>query len=117
MEVQLPNMNINKELMKGSTTTLILKLLDKREMYGYEIVKELGQQSGGVFALKEGTLYPILHTMETQLWLNSYWSEHDGRKRKYYRISEVGRQQLKHKQEEWGLFRNSVDRVLGEGAL
>ncbi|MCA1291630.1 PadR family transcriptional regulator [Paenibacillus sp. alder61] len=108
-------MKVNKELLKGSTGMLILTLLDKRDLYGYQLIKELEQMSDGTFALKEGTLYPILHGMETERWLEAYWEEAEGRKRKYYRITDSGRRQLQEKKREWQLFRGAVDRVLGEG--
>lgn len=109
-------MKINKELMKGSTVILILTLLGRKEMYGYEMTKEIERSSSGVFTFKEGTLYPILHTLEAQHFIESYWNEEGGRKRKYYRITEDGRRQLKEKQQEWSLFRTTVDQVLG-GAI
>lgn len=108
-------MKVNKELLKGSTGMLILTLLDNRDLYGYQLIKELERMSDGTFALKEGTLYPILHGMETERWLESYWEEAEGRKRKYYRITDSGRRQLQEKKREWHLFRGGVDRVLGEG--
>ncbi len=108
-------MNINKELMKGSTVILILSLLDRKDMYGYEMTKEIERASAGVFTFKEGTLYPILHTLETGRMVEAYWHEEGGRKRKYYRITEDGRKQLETKRREWTLFRMSVDRVIGEG--
>ncbi|MFM9279907.1 PadR family transcriptional regulator [Paenibacillus jiagnxiensis] len=107
-------MRINKELLKGSTGTLILNLLNQQDRYGYELIKELERMSDGTFNLKEGTLYPILHGMETEKWLESYWEQAEGRKRKYYRITDSGRQQLQEKRQEWRLFRTAVDRVLGE---
>ncbi|MBP2001299.1 DNA-binding PadR family transcriptional regulator [Paenibacillus shirakamiensis] len=106
---------MNKEMLKGSTGTLILTLLSKEALYGYELIKQLEQRSGGVFALKEGTLYPILHTMETEQWVEAYWIEHGGRKRKYYRITKEGLKQLDLKKKEWHVFKTSVDSVLGEG--
>ncbi len=57
-------MKINKELMKGSTTLLVLRLLETENMYGYEMIKDLKERSENVFELKEGTLYPILHALE-----------------------------------------------------
>lgn len=110
-------MKINKELMKGSTVILILTLLDRKDMYGYEMTKEMEKHSDGVFTLKEGTLYPILHTLESENYVESYWDEKDGRKRKYYRITKRGKAELKVKRQEWYLFRNTVDRVLGEGSV
>lgn len=108
-------MSVNKELLKGSTGTLILTLLEKRDLYGYELIKELERSSDGTFSLKEGTLYPILHGMEAEQWVESYWREAEGRKRKYYRLTDSGSKQLLEKKREWRLFRNAVDRVLGEG--
>jgi len=108
-------MRINKELLKGSTGTLILTVLDRRELYGYQLIKELERLSDGTFALKEGTLYPILHGMESEGWVESYWQEADGRKRKYYRLTDAGRRELEEKKLEWRRFRSAVDRVLGEG--
>lgn len=110
-------MTINKELMKGSTVILILTLLDRKDMYGYEMTKEMEKHSDGIFTLKEGTLYPILHTLESNQFVESYWNESEGRKRKYYRITKEGRSELKEKKQEWTIFRNTVDRVLGEGPV
>lgn len=110
-------LNVNKQMIKGSTETLILTLLQDKPLYGYELIKELHRQSDGVFNLKEGTLYPILHAMEIEGWVESYWQEVEGRKRKYYSISKEGIQALDHKKAEWRLFRRAVDRVLGEGGL
>lgn len=109
-------MTINKELLKGSTVILLLTVLNKKEMYGYELIKEIEQSSEGVFSMKEGTLYPILHMMEAEGWLDAYWSTHDGRKRKYYRITDSGRGQLREKTKEWVQFRTAVDTVIGEGS-
>lgn len=111
-------MKINKELLKGSTVILILKLLDQKPMYGYEMIKEIESSSDGVFAFKEGTLYPILHSLESDGMLESYWSDiTGGRQRKYYRITNKGRLHLKEKTKEWVVFRSTVDKVLGEVIL
>ncbi|GAA0363112.1 PadR family transcriptional regulator [Bacillus horti] len=109
-------MKVNKELLKGSTVPIILSLLETKAMYGYEMIKEIEAQSGGIFAFKEGTLYPILHQLEAQSWVESYWDETPSRgkrKRKYYRITKKGLGQLQEKKKEWQLFRTTVDRVLG----
>lgn len=106
-------MKINKELLKGSTVILILSLLDGKAMYGYEMIKEIEKRSKGVFEFKEGTLYPILHTLEAEGMVESYWDEGEGsRKRKYYKITGKGRLYTKEKQEEWITFRSAVDQVL-----
>ena len=108
-------MPINKELLKGSTVILILSLINKKPMYGYEMIKEMEEKSKGVFALKEGTLYPILHTLEAKGLVESYWDEGSSkRKRKYYRILDQGRLSLKEKEVEWSTFRSAVDNMLLE---
>lgn len=109
-------MRINKELLKGSTVTVILTLLDRQPMYGYEMIAEIERSSGGVFQFKEGTLYPILHGLESEGYVEAYWSETESaRKRKYYRITQEGRVHLAAKRSEWVLFRSAVDRVVEEG--
>ncbi|MGX4598998.1 PadR family transcriptional regulator [Faecalimicrobium sp. JNUCC 81] len=108
-------MKINKELLKGSTTILILSLLKRKPMYGYEIIKEIELKSSGVFNFKEGTLYPILHTLESNEMVESFWSEGESaRKRKYYKITDKGNKQLREKEDEWKLFTNTVNGILLE---
>lgn len=111
-------MKINKELLKGSTSILILSLLNTKPMYGYEIIKEMDKRSNGVFNFKEGTLYPLLHSLESENIIEAYWSEGDGaRKRKYYKITNKGKLHIKEKKEEWATFRTAVDKVLWEGSV
>ena len=108
-------MKINKELLKGSTSILVLSLLQRNEMYGYQIIKEMDLKSSGVFAFKEGTLYPILHNLEEENLVESFWKEGENtRKRKYYRITKKGRGALKEKEEEWTLFTSTVNKVITE---
>lgn len=72
-------MSVNKELVKGSTSMLVLGVLEEKEMYGYQIIKELEQRSETVFSLKEGTLYPILHVLEQDGFLEAYWEDTSSR--------------------------------------
>ncbi len=106
-------MKINKELTKGSTTMLILEMLKDENMYGYNLIKKLSEKSKNVFELKEGTLYPILHGLEENNLITSYWDESSAKKRKYYSITEKGKKCLKEKKEEWRIFSNSVNQVIG----
>jgi PadR family transcriptional regulator PadR len=107
---------VNKELMKGCTVILILSSLERKSMYGYEMIKEIEKKSNGVFAFKEGTLYPILHSLEANNMIESYWDESEGaRKRKYYRITEDGKKEVKDKQQEWKMLTEAMDQVLWEG--
>jgi DNA-binding PadR family transcriptional regulator len=104
------------DMRKGSTTVLILSLLDERPMYGYQIAKELAARSEGIFEFKEGTLYPALHRMEKDSLLTSYWEVvEEGPSRKYYTITEKGQDALALKSRDWGNFARALLRVL-EGA-
>ncbi len=106
-------MKVSKELLKGSTTMLILEMLKSENMYGYQMIKKLSEKSENVFELKEGTLYPILHTLEEENFITSYWDESTAKKRKYYAITEKGKKQLKERKEEWKIFSNGINRVIG----
>lgn len=107
-------MKISKELLRGSTITLVLSLLDEKAMYGYEIIKKIDEKSNGIFEFKEGTLYPLLHGLESDGYLESYWDKGDGnRKRKYYSITPKGRKHRESKKEEWAIFSQTMERVIG----
>jgi len=106
-------LKIDKELMKGSTTLLILNLLDKETLYGYQLIKKLSEESENIFNLKEGTLYPILHGLEEKGFISSYWDDTTGKKRKYYSITKQGKKQLKESKEEWKVFSGAVNKVIG----
>lgn len=104
---------MNKELMKGSTSLLVLGVLEKEEMYGYQIIKELERRSENVFSMKEGTLYPILHSLEQDGLLEARWAESESaRKRKYYRITKKGLKALYSQKEEWQTYAAAVGSVL-----
>ena len=100
-------MKISKELMKGSTAALVLSVLKNQDLYGYKIIKEIALRSDDVFVLKEGTLYPILHALEEEGCLESYWQESE-----YYRLTRKGERRLREKKEEWQTYSKSVERVL-----
>lgn len=105
-------MAINKSLISGSTAILILRLLEEKDMYGYEMIDLLRQRSKNVFELKAGTLYPLLHSLEVKGILASYESEVSGKVRKYYQITKSGRRYLKEKKQEWQVFSQAVADVL-----
>lgn len=106
-------MSVNKEMLKGSTVVLVLSMLDREPMYGYQMIKEIEKESSGIFSFKEGTLYPILHSLESKAMIESYWWGNEGsRQRKYYRITIKGKSELREKQQEWDTFRSAVDKIL-----
>lgn len=106
-------MAVDKSLISGSTAMLVLKLLEEKDMYGYEMIETLREKSNNVFELKAGTLYPLLHSMEEKGWLTVYEQESAGKMRKYYRLTREGRKQLAAKKEEWKEYSSAVVNVLG----
>ena len=78
-------MKISKELLKGSTTMLVLDLLKNQNMYGYEMIKKLKEKSENVFELKEGTLYPILHGLEEKRIYNIILGRNNCKEKKILR--------------------------------
>ena len=104
--------NIDKSLLSGSMSTMILKLLSEKDMYGYEMIETLRMRSENVFELKAGTLYPILHTLESKDYLKSYDQDGFGRVRKYYSITGKGKKYLEDKLEEWNVYTKAVEGVL-----
>ncbi|MBI2410983.1 MAG: PadR family transcriptional regulator [Candidatus Kerfeldbacteria bacterium] len=105
-------MKISKELLKGSLDVAVLAVLAEESLYGYEIAKRIKQLSNELFMMGEGTLYPILHKLEAQHWVESYWQEVDGRKRKYYTLTKQGKKALQEKREEWNEFSAAVNTIL-----
>lgn len=106
-------MPIDKSLISGSTSMLILRLLEDKDMYGYEMIETLEQRSNNVFTLKAGTLYPLLHALEEKNYLTSYEDEVNGKVRKYYSITKEGKKYLRSKKEEWQEYQTAVLNVLG----
>ena len=98
-------MGIDKGWMAGSTAMLLLRLLEERDRYGYQMIEELRRRSDHTFDLKAGTLYPF----------TSYQGEGGGRTRKYYHLTEKGRRELKEKRAEWDRYTRAVSRVLEGG--
>ena len=106
-------MKIDKELLKGSTNMLILSLLENENMYGYQMIKKMSEKSENIFQFKEGTLYPILHSLEEKDYITSYWENVGTKKRKYYSITKAGKKYLDEKKKEWKVFSTSVNQVVG----
>ena len=110
-------MTINKNLITGSTSMLILKLLEEQDMNGYVMIEELRKRSDNTFALKAGTLYPLLHGLEEDGMLDSYEESADSKRvRKYYSITKKGKNMLAEKKEEWNTYTSAINQVLQGGA-
>lgn len=105
-------MAVDKSLLTGSMTMLVLKLLSEKDMYGYEMIDTLRKKSQNVFELKAGTLYPLLHGLEEKGMLTVYEQEFLGKTRKYYSITKEGKKLLKSKTEEWNEYSGAIANVL-----
>lgn len=102
-----------QELLKGNTETLLLALLEQEPMYGYQIVKEMKQRSRGYFDFKEGTLYPALHRLERDHLVEGRWQDTpNGMSRRYYYITEKGRQARTERLSEWQRFSHAMNAVM-----
>ena len=106
-----------KNMISGNTTMLVLRLLEAKDMYGYQIIEELSQKSEDIFQLKTGTLYPILHGLENDGMVTSYDSNAGNlRVRRYYRLTVKGKGLLAKKQEEWTAYTKAVSNIMDGGA-
>jgi PadR family transcriptional regulator PadR len=105
-------MPIDRELLKGSTATLVLSLLSRAPMHGYQMARELERQSEGVLTFKDSTLYPILHNFEAAGMITAEWRVEGGRDRKVYSLTESGQDELRRRAAEWQSFRGAVDQVI-----
>ncbi|MBK0378143.1 PadR family transcriptional regulator [Mucilaginibacter segetis] len=105
-------MNANP-LLKGTLQTIILKLLeDNTEMYGYEITQKVKQASAGEIMLTEGALYPALHKLEAEGFLETFTQVVDNRVRKYYRLTEEGGKEVTSKLKEAQGFIEQLQTIL-----
>lgn len=102
------------DLRSGQTGMLLLRLLTDADLYGYELLLELRDRSGGVFDLKGGTLYPLLRRLEESGWITSYEAVAGaGRMRRYYHLTDEGRSALAKQSAEWKRYAYTVYQVLG----
>jgi transcriptional regulator len=95
-------MEMGKDLVAASATPLVLAILAEGHSYGYAIIKRVAELSGGHLQWTDGMLYPVLHRLERQGLVAAKWSESEnGRRRKYYRITREGREQLAAQRQQW----------------
>ena len=106
-------METKRDLLKGSSNSLLLCLLEQQPMYGYQIVKELEVRSQGYFKFKEGTLYPALHRLEKTGLIKGTWEMlPNGRQRRYYHITAKGQTKLAMEKTQWLNFFTAVRLIL-----
>jgi len=94
-------MRFDRELLKGTTDTLILAVISQGPVHGYELARRLRARTDGVFELGEGTLYPLLYKLEDNGLIAGKWQSAEGRRRRVYRITARGRRKLATNTEQW----------------
>jgi PadR family transcriptional regulator PadR len=110
-------MRFQRDLLKGTTETLILAALRGAPSHGYELAERLRQRSEGIFELGEGTLYPLLYKLEDKGLISGKWEASNGERRKrVYRITPRGKKQLIERGEEWKSLVHGMSLILGGAA-
>jgi Predicted transcriptional regulators len=109
-------MKFDKTLLSGSTKLLVLSVLQDSDKYGYQMIEALANRSDNAFEMKEGTLYPLLHSMENEGLIRAYdQASPSGRQRRYYTLTDSGRRELARQEQQWRAFASAVNMVLIQG--
>ncbi len=104
---------LTSDLIRGHTDTMVLKLLQERDMYGYELVKEIYKRSNKEYELKEVTLYASLRRLVSEQCVEAYWGDETrGGRRKYYSITKVGLDLYDEKRSDWDYSKKILDKLL-----
>ena len=113
--------SINKDLVAATSTPLVLAILAEGDTYGYAILKRVRELSGGGLEWTDGMLYPVLHRLERSGLVQSRWERTEsGRRRKYYRVTKAGREQLAEERRQWRTMDETLRKVwavLADSAL
>lgn len=106
---------LSSDLLRGHTDTIVLGILMKGDSYGYEIYKTIVEKTNEEYVLKEATLYSSFRRLEKEGFITSYWGdETKGGRRKYYRITEKGKQQYRQNKLDWEFTQQILNRLLEE---
>ena len=104
---------ISSDVIRGHLDAIILKLIVEKDRYGYEISKEIAERTKNAFEIKEATLYAVFQRLEKKRYIVSYSGEiTHGRKRKYYKVTALGKEYFDVKIEEWKLTKQIIDTLL-----
>lgn len=104
----------NAAFMSGVPELVILRLLSRREMYGYELVRSIRLVSRESIDLAEGVVYPSLHSLERRGLLRSRKKLVEGRSRRYYRTTAAGEKRLRALQQEWQRVSGGIEAIMGD---
>ena len=105
----------NSLFMNGIPLLLVLKLLSRREMYGYEVVRAIRENTNAELDFAEGCIYPVLHGLEREGLVTTREQESAGRKRLYYSLTPAGSDRLTELTDEWARVNRSVGLILDWG--
>jgi PadR family transcriptional regulator, regulatory protein PadR len=106
-------MTKSTELLQGTLDLLILKVLSPEPMHGWAIAQRIRQLSKDVLRVNQGALYPALHRLEHQAWIEAAWGESENNRRaKYYSLTKAGRDRLKAEEQSWDRLSMAVQGVL-----
>jgi transcriptional regulator len=104
----------DQEWKKGSAELLVLSLLEDQSRHGYDISKLIKIRSGGALQFHVTSLYPLLHRLEKQGWIEGLWVEKaEQRRRRYYKLTPQGKRELRSKQKSWKDFVAVISQITG----
>jgi PadR family transcriptional regulator PadR len=110
------HLKIEKELLKGNTPMLVLAIVRDGPLHGYAIAREIERRSSNLLKFKEGTLYPVLHSLEYNGWLQSSWdTSTPGPARKVYALTAAGQGELAKRTGIWHEFSTAVGQIIQGG--
>ena len=110
------NLGISADLIRGHINTIILRTLYDGDKYGYDIINEIEKKSGGMYSLKQPTLYSALKRLESLKYVTSYYGEESfGGRRKYFSLTDLGRQITEQNLSEWEYSRTIIDSLISDG--
>ena len=101
------------DILQGTLVLMVLRILARQPMHGYGITLHIQLTSENLLRVEEGSLYPALHRMEQQGWINAEWGmSENNRRARYYRLTAAGRKQLAEEEMNWQRLTYAVGRVL-----
>ncbi len=111
-------MKFESQLLKGIAPVIVLEILSRGKMYGYELSEAVRERSGDVLTLGQGTLYPLLYNLEAKNLIKGVWEEADsGRERRYYSITSKGKAELARQKEQLSSLQKGLKFVFGSAGL
>jgi PadR family transcriptional regulator, regulatory protein PadR len=111
-------MKFESQLLKGIAPVVVLEILSRGKMYGYELSEAVRERSGDILTLGQGTLYPLLYNLEAKKLIKGDWEETDsGRQRRYYSITSKGKGELARQKEQLAQLQKGLKVVFGPALL